>query len=105
MKAGQVTGSLSLIFHTQFNEEFSGDTPEDIVAALHRNSQRGMGDISFEKWWDYQKDLWNGAYGADIPAHDQPGASEALLDVLIRVGALEGGELQPSTDDRGMNVG
>ena len=47
-----------MYFHTLFGEEFSGNSPEEIVQSLYQNSKKGMGDISFENWWQYQKIMW-----------------------------------------------
>ena len=92
----QKGSQLALVFHTAFNEEFSGESPEDIVMALHKNSQKGMGDISFEDWWKYQQKMWGIKYGIEIPDPDQPHSHEKLLDVLTKVGALEKGALPQS---------
>lgn len=96
---------LTLIFHTAFKEEFKGDTPEQVVDALYQNSAKGMGDISFEDWWKYQQTMWSGKYGVRIPEPDTDGAHQALLDVLIKVGALEQGALPQSADVDETNKG
>jgi hypothetical protein len=97
---------LSLVFHTLFEEEFSGSSPQDIVQALFENSKKGLGDITFEQWWDYQRNLWSQKYRFQIPDHDAEGASQALLDSLLQVGALEKGVLPVSShESRGLDVG
>lgn len=95
----QAEQKLSLIFHRAFlKEEFSGETPEDIVKALYENSKKGMGDISYEDWWEYQTNMWASRYGKGVPPLDTHGAHQILLDILVEVGALKEGAL-PQGDD------
>ena len=103
------TSKLKLVFHTAFKEEFSGESPKEIVDALYENSAKGMGNISFEEWWKYQQTMWGGKYGVKIPEPSETDAHEALLNVLTKVGALEIGPLVniigPKNNDGEPSVG
>lgn len=89
--------NLKLTFHTSFNEEFSGDTPEQIIDALYQNSAKGIVGLSFENWWKYQQKTWSDMYDANIPEPDEDGACQKLLDFLKKIEALEDGPLPDSS--------
>lgn len=81
-----------LEYHT-FYGEFTGDTPEDIIQQLYEDSRRGIGpDLTKQKWWDYQRTAWKLREGKKLPASlDRPGAPEAFIAFMVKVGALEVG--------------
>lgn len=79
----------SLVYHTFF-AEYQGGTPEDIVRQMHEESRRGTG-LDMSGWWAYQRELWSHKYGIDVPAQDSENAAAGLIDVLLKVGALEQG--------------
>lgn len=79
----------SLVYHTFF-AEYKGESPEDIVRQLHADSRKGI-DLDMEGWWEYQSELWSLKYGLDVPAQDSANAAAGLIDVLLKVGALEEG--------------
>lgn len=82
-----------MIFHTSFNEEFCGNNAREVIRKLYENSKRGMGDISFESWWLYQRKIWKMKYGVNLPEEPIEGAHEVLLDFFVDVGALNVGSL------------
>jgi hypothetical protein len=85
------------VFHTYFNEQFQGDSENDIIQALYHNSKEGMNNISFEDWWDYQNNLWLSKYRTQLPPPNAPDASKKMLDLLVRTGALLQGPLTSQT--------
>ncbi len=78
-----------LVYHTFF-AEFRGDTPEDVVQALYADSAR-VTLFTFPQWWDYQKRLFGPNIWPGFPSIDSPDASRKILDVLVKLGALETG--------------
>jgi hypothetical protein len=76
-----------LQFRTFFNN-YSGKTPEDVIRAVYADAQAGTG-MSYDEWWQYQRDVWNLKYGQKVPEKDAPGAAQELLGILIENGALE----------------
>ena len=78
-----------LVFHT-FYAEYRGDTPEQLVATLHKDSQSGTG-MDYAAWWAWQKKLWSYTGGYTVPSPGEPDACAKLIDILTNVGALEPG--------------
>lgn len=83
----------SLVYHTFF-AEYKGETPEDIVRQLHEESRKGT-DLNMAGWWKYQTKLWSHKYGVDVPPQESEHAAAGMLDVLLKVGALEEGPKPP----------
>jgi len=81
---------MTLTYHT-FYRQFEGNSAEDIVKALYQDSRAGL-DATFEEWWQYQTSLWNRKYGLSVPDQGSENAAQGLLDVLLKVGALNEGE-------------
>lgn len=81
--------SEQFIYNNFFNE-FKGDTPDDVIQEIYRESAIHTG-ASYAEWWSYQQHLWQQGYGAKIPEAHEAGACNALLKVLLEVGALEEG--------------
>lgn len=79
-----------MLRHHTFLAEFHGDTPEDIILALHRHSHQGTGE-TLDQWWSRQQQLWSARYGARLPGRLEPHSAERMLEVLIAVGAVEAG--------------
>ncbi len=77
------------VYNNTFNE-FKGKTPDEIIQAVYRESQAHTG-ASYAEWWSYQQDIWRRSYGIKIPDMQDDGACDALLKVLLDVGALEEG--------------
>ena len=80
---------MTLIYHTFF-AEYQGNTPQELIAAIHRDAKSGTGQ-SFDDWWGYQQKLWNHLYGIDVPDAHAPNATDELLTILVKVRALEKG--------------
>jgi len=78
-----------LVYHT-FYAEYRGNTPEELVAALHKDSETGTG-MDYAAWWAWQKKLWATQANVNVPAPDEPGACTKLISILVNVGALETG--------------
>lgn len=76
-----------LRYRTFFNE-YSGKRPEDVLQAVAADAKAGTG-MSYDEWWDYQRDVWDFKYGEKVPEKDAPGAARELLGILVEVGALE----------------
>ena len=76
-----------LSYHTFF-AEYTGATPEEVIQAVYADAKAGTG-MSYEDWWQYQRDLWQMKYVIDVPAIYNPEAAQRLLDILTDVGALE----------------
>lgn len=87
--------AAKLAYHTLFGEEFCGASPEEVVAALYRGSKAGIEDLTYESWWDYQSKLWRQKYGLSIPDRNAPEACRRLLDLMVKIGALESGPIPP----------
>lgn len=77
------------VYNNTFNE-FKGETPDEVIQAIYQESQAHTG-VSYAEWWSYQQDIWRRSYGAKIPDAQEDGACDALLKVLLDVGALEEG--------------
>lgn len=77
-------------YHT-FYAEYRGATPEEVIQSVYADAKAGT-DMSFEEWWQYQKDLWKYKYGKEAPDAGAADASHKLLKLLVDVGALEPGE-------------
>jgi hypothetical protein len=77
-----------LHFRTSFNE-YSGKRPEDVIQAVYADGVKADTGMSFDEWWQYQRDAWGLRYGLKIPAKDEPGAAKELLGILVEIGALE----------------
>jgi len=89
-----------LTFHTPFDVEFNGSSAEEVVQALYKDSKKGMEELGFKDWWKYQQESWRIKYALTIPPHDEPGACEELLNILIKVGVLEEGKLPDKGSDK-----
>lgn len=98
-KAEERPGDDNLHFHTFFDEEFNGHSARDIIDQLYESSRSGMGNISFEDWWDYQSSLWKSRYRLKTPDPDSQGACEKMLENMVKVGALLEGRL-PRDENR-----
>lgn len=85
----EATAQGPLVFHT-FYAEFRGDTPEQLVAALHKDAEAGT-DLDYQQWWAWQRKLWSYTRGYTVPSPDEPHACAKLIDILVDVGALERG--------------
>ena len=91
-----------LVYHT-FYKEFRGNSAEEIVQQLYEDSKKGTG-CTFPEWWSYQQRIWKDRYNHEVPAADAEQAPQKLLDVLLKVGALEQGQRplpRRSGEDRG----
>jgi hypothetical protein len=89
-------GTPPLVCHT-FYREFSGLSPEEVIRHVYEDCREGTG-CTFSEWWEYQKTLWGTKYGHVIPdSPDSDNAYHTLLDVLIKVGALEAGPQPPTS--------
>ena len=77
-----------MLHYRTFYAEYSGATPEEVIEALYADARYGTG-LSFDKWWQYQRDLWHARYGICVPAREECDAAKRLLDILLDVGALE----------------
>lgn len=77
-----------MLRYRTFYTEYSGVTPEDVVQELYADARLGTG-LSFDGWWQYQRDLWDARYSLKVPPADDPEAARKLLDILLDVGALE----------------
>lgn len=84
-----------LYFHRiSLDQEFSGDTPEEVVQALYEDSKIGMGNISFDEWWEYQRWVAGlGGFERDFPEQDNPEPCQKLLVYFLKGGGLSYGEL------------
>lgn len=80
---------MTLTYHT-FYAEYQGRTAQEILSAIHQDAQKGTGQ-SYSEWWGYQQKLWSHLYGIDVPDAGTPHAVDQLLDILVKVGALETG--------------
>ena len=80
---------MTLIYHTFF-AEYRGNTPQELIASIHREAKSGTGQ-SFEDWWSYQQKLWSHLYGISVPDAHAPNANDDLLTILVKVRALEKG--------------
>jgi hypothetical protein len=85
-----------LTFHTFFKESFSGETPEDVLAAVYAESAPSTG-LTYSEWWAYQQRVWRTLYGIVVPDLDSPCAHARLLEILVDVGALLPGKRPPDT--------
>ncbi len=79
----------ALVYHTFF-AEYKGDTPEEVIAQIHEDSRDGT-DMDFSAWWKYQQKIWGAKYGLDVPEKDSKDAAQGMLNVLLKVGAIEHG--------------
>lgn len=77
------------VYNNTFNE-FKGETPAEVIQAVYQESQAHTG-ASYAEWWSYQQDIWRRSYDVKIPDMQENGACDALLKVLLDVGALEEG--------------
>ena len=83
-----------LYFHRSFlKQEFSGDTPEEVVQALYEDSKTGMDNITFADWWEYQRWVHSIKYDTPFPDIDEPQACQKLLVCCLKAGGLEYGRL------------
>lgn len=82
-------GMQMKVYHTFF-AEFQGADDKSVVQALYEDSKAGTGQ-SYKEWWSYQEKLWNQRYGISIPPMDAPQAEKELLEILVKVGALNEG--------------
>lgn len=85
--------SVGFTFHTLFKEEFHGISAEIVVDQLYLSSKAGMGNITFDEWWQFQSGLWKGKYGLSFPDRHETDACRKLLDIMVTIGALEQGPL------------
>lgn len=95
------------VFHTLFDEEFRGRSPEEVIRALYENSRAGM-NVDYDGWWDYQTKLWGQTFKQSVPAMGEDNDCLKLLSVMVKNGALETGPLpekQIPSDERGLHVG
>ncbi len=87
---------MGLKFHT-FLADFSGETPDEILHALHEDSRTGKKNPeawTFEAWWQWQDTILT-SRGIETPAPDAENAAAHLLNNLVRVGALDVGHRPP----------
>lgn len=83
-----------LIFHT-FYAEYEADTADEIIQLLYEYTRRGTG-ADFQNWWRYQRNAWKTICSLDVPEDSQSeNASQKLLDVLLKAGALLPGPKPP----------
>lgn len=75
-----------LVYHTFF-AEFRGETPEDVVQALYKDSATVTGQ-TYPEWWAYQKHLWSSLF-VTVPEENQVNACKKLLEIMVNVRALE----------------
>ena len=78
-------------------QEFSGDTPEEVIQALYEDSRTGMDNISFADWWEYQRKVHAIKYPDPFPDIDDPDAYQKLLVCFLKAGGLKRGRL-PNDD-------
>lgn len=82
--------SQPLYFHRGFlQQEFCGDTPEEVVQALYEDSKIGMNNISFADWWDYQRWVHGIKYNTPFPNIDEPEACQKMLVCFLKGGRVE----------------
>ena len=93
---------MSLKFNDA-NSNFEGETPKDIISALFLQSALGT-RTDFESWWAYQARLLQDRHDIVVPHHETPGAHEALLNSLVKIGRLDIGPIPPK-DNSGVANG
>ena len=82
------------IYHT-FYAEYEGATADEIVQLMYEYTRRGTG-TDFENWWRYQQNVWKRICGLEVPEDPQSeNASQKLLDILVKAGALVPGPRPP----------
>ena len=86
----QETGRKPRLQYHTFFADYSGDSPEDVIQAVHIDSERVTG-LNLDQWWAYQAELWDFKYGLKIPDPREPDAAAKLLDIFVEIGALENG--------------
>jgi hypothetical protein len=90
---------MPLVYHTFF-AEYEGESPGDILRAVHKKSAEGI-PVSFNDWWKHQQTTWKAKYNIDVPSIGEPNAEDSLLKILIDVEALEiGKKKQAPNQDR-----
>ncbi len=89
-KEGHETGAKHRFVYHTFFAEYAGDSPEDIINAVHKDAEAGTG-LNFDLWWAYQAELWDFKYKLKVPDPKDPDAASKLLQILLDVGALENG--------------
>lgn len=74
------------VIHNAIDGEFRASTPEALVALLYENSRVGMGNISFEDWWLYQRGMYAGGFGMRLPDYDGEKAAIKLIRYHLKLG-------------------
>lgn len=77
-----------MLQYRTFYAEYTGQNSEEVIQAVYADARLGTG-LSFDKWWQYQQGLWDSRYAIKVPSPNSPDAARELLDILLKVGALE----------------
>lgn len=77
-----------MLYYKTFFAEYSGETPADVIKAVYEDAKSGTG-MSYEQWWQYQKDVWALKYDEHVPDMHEDHAEKKLLEMLVHLGALE----------------
>ena len=77
-----------MLSYRTFFAEYSGVTAESVVQSIYVDAQSATG-LSFDEWWEYQRQLWSDKYARTIPPRNAPDAALKLLEMLVELGALE----------------
>ena len=90
---------MRMYFHTSSGEEFTGETPEEVVEALYQNAQRGADDANMDNWWAYLTHVFRVRFKLILPDRHAPNAYEWLLQASVQTGALIAGRLPENEEE------
>ncbi len=88
-----------MLYYKTFFADYHGETPAEVIQAVYEDARSGTG-MSYEQWWQYQKDVWATKYDEHVPDMDAPEAEKKLLEILVHLGALEQAQAPSSTGSK-----